>query len=112
MSQAQRKIRVIVAPVNEPLRFEEIVDELKAYQRICGGDIEDWALPTGLRLFCHGEGLLIGLPPNRVVDRLGLVVGPFLVTRLDVMGHGASVEDGDLERIEAISTLATNVVID
>lgn len=93
-------VSVIVCRIGQPARVEEMPATLEALQSFVGGNFEGWGLSGGLFLICHGEGMLIGLPINRVHARLGCVHGDFVVTRVGRTGDTISVRETDLERVE------------
>ena len=99
------QIRTVVCRVGEEPTIELIDKGLKPMQEIVEGYIECVQLacyPDGrtIDLWCNEEFLLLGLPPNRLVENCQPIMGNFFITASD---EGETV---GLDNAEAIEWLA------
>ena len=110
------KIRVIVCRVGEAPKVEFIEDGLKPMQDIVGGYIERVALDgepvsgRGVDLWLNEEGLIIGLPPNRLARQIPLyrgdlpLMGNFFIAAHNSMGDTLGLtEDECAEWMERVN---------
>ena len=76
-------MQVVIANPGEAPVITEIADGLESYQTVVGGWIELWAVDGPAHFICNEEGVLEGLPFNRLVTlRDGTVWkihGPILI---------------------------------
>ena len=63
----KRMIKGLIKRPGEPAEMALIENELKAFQKIVGGYIEEVTLTTDLVIICNEEGRLLGLPYNDTV---------------------------------------------
>jgi len=68
--------RVGAAPVVEELTASNDGDYLAAMQRVVGGLVTSIPLGDGVDLWCNEEGLLRGLPLNRVIPTIAPALPP------------------------------------
>jgi hypothetical protein len=120
--------RVGAAPVVEELTASKDGHHLAAMQRVVGGLVTSIPLGDGVDLWCNDEGLLRGLPLNRVIPtiapalppgfedafiiRLGddlampgepgewRIYGDFFLARADEDGRLMGVTDADIARYQ------------
>jgi hypothetical protein len=101
-------ITVLVFPVGKSPQIENIERGLKPMQTLVGGLIQFVPLVSahggpvrgceGLEACCNEEGLLEGLPANRMLPWGDALVGNFFVTKTDPeTGESASLTVADIE---------------
>lgn len=94
----QRKIRVIVFPVDKTPEVRVIPATLAAMQSIVHGLIEPVYLSEELVIFVDEEGLLKSKPQNRALTAMvGFpLVGDGFICREDADGESCDVTDEDI----------------
>ena len=93
MRTKEQSIRVVVVPVGESPRVETIANTLAGFRAVVGGYIECVPIAAGVHIVCNDEGMSLNLPANRCG-----ILGPFLVSVLDVEGDNRSLTDDELAR--------------
>lgn len=96
------EIQIVVVEPNKKPYTKMIPNDLEAMQNIVGGWIENITIgstKTGaqIAMIVNEEGRLIGLPANRIVNRLGLIVGTFFITANNFEGDQVSLSDEEAE---------------
>ena len=73
-------MKVVMVEPGQYARAAEIGDGLESLQKAVGGLI-DCAYPWREKvcIVCNDEGLINGMPMNRVVERYGALAGPFFI---------------------------------
>ena len=90
------KITIAVKEPGEPWEIREVEDELKTYQDIVGGYIEEFRKVKDVCFFCNEEGKLLNLRPNIMVRGGDLIVGTIFAVKVDDEGEFVSLTDNDL----------------
>lgn len=65
------KVKIMQVNVGEAPKFVEVEGGLENYQAIVDGWLEVLRLPYGIDLWVNEEGLLLDLPTNFTIARLG-----------------------------------------
>jgi hypothetical protein len=99
------KIRVVIARAGCQPIVTEIESSLSAMQKVVGGYL-DCVRVGGLDLWVNDEGLLEGLPFNRMIEGVALV-GPILVAGSNEEGDTIGLTDGQV--VEALDLLTSPV---
>jgi len=94
---------VIVEPLRKPYK-STILNEARAFRKIVGGYFENLTIgktETGAALAIHlnDEGKLIGLPFNRKIVNLDILVGTFFLTAYNMQGDNVSLSDAECEKL-------------
>jgi len=94
---------VVVEPDKIPYK-KMIPNELGAMKEIVGGWIENVTIDRNksgamIAMIVNEEGHLIGLPVNRIVSRIGVIVGTFFITANNMEGDQVSLSDEDADRL-------------
>lgn len=100
---------VVVEPMLEP-ELRHIPDTLKSMQDVVGGLIDVVHVKDNIDLVCNDEGLLLDMPPNRLINNRVLIAGPFFLV-------GANVETGDfvsltLEQAEEMMKVFSSLIVE
>lgn len=76
-------MKVVLVEVGKPAKIADIPHDLKAMQTIVEGPIQalyPWDDPVAL--VCNDEGMLRGLPLNRVLEGYDVIAGTFFICGL------------------------------
>ena len=90
------KLTIAVKEPGEPWKIREVEDELKTYQDIVGGYIEEFHHVNGVHFFCNEEGKLLNLKPNLMIGKDDLIVGTVFAVRCNDEGEFVSLTNNDL----------------
>ena len=95
-----KTIKLVVFPVGKEPEVREIPDGLKPLQDVVGGYIDIRHIdPLGLDLLVNDEGLINGMPLNRIDPYLGQpLAGDFAVIGHTPGGNTRSLTDKEIER--------------
>ena len=93
----ENKIKVLIVKPEEKPYAEEIDCNLKTFQNIVGGNIQDVYIERGTVLVCHEEGKLLGLTPNRVIGN-DVICGTFFLAGDDGGEEFVSLSDEKIEK--------------
>ena len=93
---------VIIEPQKEPYQ-KEMDNSLEAMQEIVGGWIESVGLERVKRgarisLIMNEEGKMAGLPFNRKINDLGILVGTIFITKHNSKGDTVSLSDEECKK--------------
>lgn len=96
------EIQIVVVEPNKKPYAKMIPNDLEAMQGIVNGWIENITIGSTksgaqIAMIVNEEGRLIGLPANRIVNRLGLIVGTFFITANNLEGDQVSLSDEEAE---------------
>lgn len=80
----------------EPMRVEQVKDELPEFQGLVGGNIELAYLAKDIALVCNEEGRLKGLELNRLD-----IAGPFVVVGI-VDDHFRSLKEAEIDVLREV----------
>jgi len=99
-------ITVIVADPGEEIIRKTIPNTLEAFQSLVGGFIEPISLPDGRVLIVNEEGILYGLPLNRLIqfDGRTLALNGSIVLCRQYLDRFDSIHGGDLAWMQYHST--------
>ena len=94
-----KKIEVLAYRVGKKAKTVSINNDLTSLQEFVGGYIEAHTIAPGITVICNEEGRLKGLPPNRIVSGVGLIVGDFLVCRNSSAGNTLSLTEKQMKTV-------------
>lgn len=80
----------------EPMRVEQVKDELPEFQGLVGGKIEAVYITEELTIICNEEGRLKGLELNRLD-----IAGPFVVVGI-VDDHFRSLKEAEIDFLREV----------
>lgn len=94
----EKEIRVLVVePLQAPYE-KNIENDYKAMQKVVGGYIEYVPLADGkCHIYCNEEGVIEGLPANRVMDNGSVIFGTFFICGDTNDGNDKSLSDEQME---------------
>lgn len=96
-------IRALVFEPGQPPVSRSIRNSLTAFQATVGGPIESVPSPVkGTAIYCHEEGKLLGLAPNRRHPGIGdVLVGTFFAVGFTAAGNETHLKPSQMEAIAA-----------
>lgn len=73
-------MKILICEPHKRPYIKDINHTLENLQEVVGGYIQAlYPFEDDAAVICNEEGLLIGLEPNRVVDRYGVIFGTFFI---------------------------------
>jgi hypothetical protein len=91
-------IRAVVKHPGCASRMLSIDPSLESLQGLVAGDIERQVLDEDIGFYCNETGRLSGLMPNFIHPRLGVIVGPVVVTTVDEDGEETSLTEAEARK--------------
>jgi hypothetical protein len=104
VNPTSNEIQIVIVEPNKAPYKKTIPNDLKEMQGIVGGWIESITIgSTGsgaqIAMIVNEEGRLIDLPLNRIVSRLGMIVGTFFITAYNFEGDNVTLSDPEADRL-------------
>jgi hypothetical protein len=93
----RKRVRVVYVPVGEAPRTIAIDNTLEALQKLVGGYVQAVPLADSVDIMCNEEGLVLGLPFNRIYGPHAFH-GNFFISRVDRNGKTISLTDDDIDQ--------------
>lgn len=95
-------MKVVMVEPGQYARAAEIGDDLKSLQAAVGGLIDcAYPWPEKVCIVCNDEGLINGMPMNRMVEGYSGLAGPFFVCGIDGE-HFCSLTDEQVEKYQKL----------
>jgi len=91
------KIKALLIKVGKELLEVVIKNDLETLQKIVGGNIEFYPVGNSTNLILNGEGKLIGLKGNRLIEN-EIICGDFLVVGDNGFGEIVSLNSNQIKK--------------